>query len=186
LNHPGWSLQSTEEVHGIRGLDTFEVYNHASQFKDNNGDGQAHWAVFLNSGLRAWALAVDDNHAASDDLDGDDTLGGYIMMSMPSLSYENFAYALENGHFYASSGPEILEYAIDEETDEIVLRCSPVHRVLIKGIHTVPDYRLASRADTITEARIPLAPIRKKEPFFRLELMDTKGRRAYSQPWWFD
>ena len=186
LNHPGWSLQTTEEINGIQGLDTFEVYNHASQFKDNNGDGQAHWAVFLNSGMKAWALAVDDNHAAADDVDADDTLGGYVMLSMPSLSYENFANALENGHFYASAGPEIQEYYIDEETDEIVLRCSPVSRVLIKGIHTVRSARLCAREDTITEARIPLAPIREKEPFFRLELMDTYGRRAYSQPYWFE
>ena len=107
------------------------------------------------------------------------------MLSMPSLSYENFAYALENGHFYASSGPEIQQYYIDEETDEIVLKCSAVCRVLIKGIHTVRCVRLDSRDDTITEARIPLAPIREKEPFFRLELMDTKGKRAYSQPYWF-
>ena len=59
-------------------------------------------------------------------------------------------------------------------------------RVLIKGIHTVRSVRLCAREDTITEARIPLAPIREKEPFFRLELMDTHGRRAYSQPYWFE
>ena len=28
LNHPGWSLQTTEEINGIIGADGFEVYNH--------------------------------------------------------------------------------------------------------------------------------------------------------------
>lgn len=190
LNHPGWSLQSTEEIHGIQGLDTFEVYNHGSHVLDNNGDGQAHYAVFLNSGKRAWAVAVDDNHAGFDP-DGaisvvDDTLGGYIMISMPELSYSAFAEALENGRFYASSGPEFQELYIDEERDMLVLRCSGVRRVLVKGIHTVKAVRLTARDDSITFAEIPLAPIREKEPFFRLEIMDTQGKRAYSQPYWFD
>jgi len=190
LNHPGWSLQSTEEIHGIQGLDTFEVYNHGSHILDNNGDGQAHYAVFLNSGKRAYAIAVDDNHAGFD-ADGrisaaDDTLGGYIMISMPELSYSAFIDAMENGRFYASSGPEFQELYIDEERDMLILRCSGVRRVLVKGIHTVKAVRLNAREDSITYAEIPLAPIRVKEPFLRLEIMDSQGRRAYSQPYWFD
>ena len=116
LNHPGWSLQSTEEIHGIQGLDTFEVYNHKSQYLDNNGDGQSHYAVFVNSGKRAWAIAADDCHTGHDDFCGgvDDTCGGWIEISMPSLSHANFADALENGRFYATSGPKILDYYIDE------------------------------------------------------------------------
>ena len=190
LNHPGWSLQTTEEIHGIQGLDGFEVYNHGSQYLDNNGDGQAHYALFLNNGKRAWAVATDDNHSGLRE-DGTiqpahDTLGGYIMISMPELSYAAFADAFENGTFYASSGPEIREYYIDEETDEIVVSCSPVARVLIKGIHTVRAHRVTSDKDDISYVRIPLAPIRKKEPFFRLEIMTTDGKRAYSQPYWFE
>lgn len=190
LNHPGWSLQSTEEIHGLEGLDTFEVYNHASQFKDNNGDGQAHWAVFLNSGKKAWALAVDDNHAGFDP-DGqisasDDTFGGYIMISMPKLGYAEFAEAMENGRFYATSGPEFEELYIDEEKDVLVIKCSPVRRVIVKGIHTVRAKRIDAREDSITYAEIPLGPIREKEPFLRLEIMDSAGKRAYSQPYWFE
>jgi hypothetical protein len=190
LNHPGWSLQSTEEVNGILGLDTFEVYNHGSHYLDNNGDGQAHYALFLNSGRRAWALAVDDNHAGFAE-DGsivaaDDTLGGWVMISMPELSYAAFAEAMEQGRFYATSGPEIQELYIDEERDALVLRCSKVQRVLVKGIHTVKACRLNGGDDGITYAEIPLAPIRQREPFIRLELVDYRGKRAYSQPYWFD
>lgn len=190
LNHPGWSLQTTEEINGIIGLDAFEVYNHGSHVLDNNGDGQAQYAVFLNNGKRAWAIATDDNHAGFDECGqmgaADDTLGGYIMISMPSLSYENFAEAYENGCFYASTGPEILQLYIDEEKDSIVLECSPVSHVLIKGIHTLRAIRLDAKQDSITHAEIPLAPIRQKEPFFRLELVTKDMKRAYSQPYWFD
>lgn len=190
LNHPGWSLQTTEEVNGLIGLDAFEVYNHGSHVLDNNGDGQAQYAVFLNSGKKAYAIAVDDNHAGFDE-DGkicsaDDTFGGYIMISMPKLTYENFVDAFENGRFYASTGPEIQDLYIDEEKDVLVLNCSPVRRVLVKGIHTLRALRLDAYGDTITHAEIPLEPIRQKEPFFRLELVTSDMKRAYSQPYWFD
>lgn len=190
LNHPGWSLQSTEEIHGILGLDTFEVYNHHGQHLDNNGDGQAHWAVFLNSGRKAYAVAVDDCHAGFEP-DGeicaaDDTLGGWIMISMPELSYKAFSEAMEQGRFYATAGPEFRTLAIDEETDELVIECSPVQTLLVKGIHTVRCARINAKIDCVTQARIPLGAIRAKEPFLRVELMDSHGRRAYSQPYWFE
>lgn len=188
LNHPGWSLQTTEEINGIHGLDTFEVYNHGSQILDNNGDGQSHYAVFLNAGNHAYAIATDDNHAGfesdGDICAADDTLGGYIMVSMPALSYSNFVDAMENGRFYASSGVEIQELYIDDE-DCLNLRCSPVQRVVVKGIHTLRALRYDSKADDITSVKIPLESIRKKEPFFRLELVSSDGKKAYSQPYYF-
>lgn len=189
LNHPGWSLQTTEEIHGIHGLTTFEVYNNNGFSKDNNGDGQAFYAVYLNSGNHAYAIATDDNHVGFDP-DGrigaeNDTCGGWIQVSMPTLSYANFFDALENGRFYATTGPEIHDLYIDEERDVLVVNCSPVSRLLIKGIHTLRAERICTREDSITHAEFPLEPIRKKEPFIRLEIMDTKGKRAYSQPYYF-
>ena len=190
LNHPAWSRQTTEEVNSITGINTFEVYNHGSFALYNNGDGQSHYSLYLAEGKRAWAIAVDDNHAGYND-DGtmpatDDTLGGYIMMSMPELSYENFADALEQGRFYASTGPEIKELYIDEERDVLVLDCSPVQRVIVSGVHTVKAHRVDAAGDSITHAEIPLAPIRAKEPFIFIQLVDTSGKRAYPQPYWFD
>ena len=94
LNHPAWSRQTTEEVNGISGIDTFEIYNHGSQYLDNNGDGQIQYSMYLSEGKRAWCISVDDNHAGFEPdgqiCDADDTLGGYIMMSIPELNYANF------------------------------------------------------------------------------------------------
>ena len=190
LNHPGWSLQTTEEINGIDGLDSFEVYNHGSHVLDNNGDGQAHYAVFLNAGKRAYATATDDNHIGykPDGTIGvaNDTCGGFIMISMPELTYAAFAEAFENGRFYASTGPLIENLSINEETDTILLDCSPVKHVLVKGIHTLRALRLDAECDSITHAEIPLGPVREKEPFFRLELVTSDMKRAYSQPYYFD
>ena len=190
LNHPAWSRQTTEEINGITGIDAFEVYNHGSFRLYNNGDGQIQYSMYLAEGKRAWATAVDDNHAGFRE-DGtisvtDDTRGGFIMMSMPQLTYADFADALENGRFYASTGPEIKEFYIDEERDVLVLECSPVQRIIVSGVHTVKAARVDADGDTITHAEIPLAPVRAIEPFIFVQLMDSKGNRAYPQPYWFD
>lgn len=189
LNHPGWSLQTSEEINALTGLDGFEVYNHGSQVNDNNGESQGYWARYLNNGSHAFAVAADDNHSGYD-AEGrvgpaDNTLGGYVYISMPELTYDNFIDSFRNGRFYASTGVEIKELYIDEETDEIVLSCSPVRQVIVKGVHTVPIVRLNGYGDDYTHARIPLASIRGKEPFFRLELRTANGKTAYSQPYYF-
>ena len=108
------------------------------------------------------------------------------MISMPELSYSAFADSFEHGRFYASTGPIIHRLAIDEEKDSIVLDCTPVKRVLVKGVHTRRAFRMVARGDDITHAEIPLAEIRAREPFFRLELATASMQRAYSQPWWFE
>ncbi len=191
LNHPGWSLQSTEEVNEIKGIDTFEVYNHGSYILDNNGDGQAHYAVYLNRGNKAWAIATDDNHGGfleNGEINEatNDTCGGWIMASMPKLSYSNFITAIENGNFYASTGPEFQDLYIDEEKDNLVINCSPVRHILVKGIHTLRACRIDSDGDKLTHVEIPLAEIRKKEPFIRVEIITSDMHKAYSQPYWFN
>lgn len=190
LNHPGWSLQTSEEINALTGLDGFEVYNHGSQVNDNNGESQSYWARYLNNGSHAYAVAADDNHRGYDAEGivgpGDNTLGGYICISMPKLTYSNFIDAFKNGRFYASTGVEIKELYIDEDTDELVVSCSPVRQIIVKGVHTVPAVRLDGYENDYTHARIPMTSIKGKEPFFRLELRTTDGKTAYSQPYYFD
>ena len=190
LNHPGWSLQTSEEINALTGLDGFEVYNHGSQVNDNNGESQGYWARYLNNGSRAFAVATDDNHSGYDAQGrvgpGDNTLGGYICISMPKLTYDNFIDAFKNGRFYASTGVEIKELYIDEDTDELVVSCSPVRQIIVKGVHTVPAVRLDGYENDYTHARISMSSIRGKEPFFRLELRTTDGKAAYSQPYYFE
>ena len=190
LNHPGWSFQETADVNMIKGVDAFEVYNHISQYLDNNGDGQTQYSLFLKSGNFAYAIATDDCHCGYTP-DGRleasmDMGGGWIMISMPKLGYKEFVDAFENGRFYASTGPEIKEFYIDEERDMFVIDCSPVHVVSLRGIHTVRAARRIGYGDELTHVEFPIGEIREREPFVRLEIMTDAGKRAYSQPYYFN
>ena len=191
LNHPAWSLQPTDEVVAIDHITAMEVYNHGCQTIYNCGNTINYYFSYLASGKKTFAVATDDNHCAllEDGLPDDynDVCGGYIEVSMPELTYENFIDAFENGRFYASTGVDLKELYIDEQTDELVISCSPVCRIVTRGIKYYNRPRIGSRNNDITHARIPMSEIKKMHPtYFRVELFTTDGKCAYSQPYYFD
>ena len=189
LNHPGWSFMETSDVTQIRGVNAIEIYNHGAQFICNKGIDTVYYSMYLKSGNFAYATATDDAHCGYQP-DGRldpamDMGGGWIMISMPELSHAAFVAAFENGRFYASTGPEIYECYIDEERDVLVVECSPVRVISVKGIHTTRAGRIVGYSDELTHAEFPLGPIRELEPFIRLEVMQENGKCAYGQPYYF-
>lgn len=191
LNHPGWSMLPGNDIEHIDGLDAVEVYNHGAEWNNNCGNGNIEYAMYLNSGHRAWAIAADDNHAGigGKDIDlthDDDTLGGWIEISMPALTVRHFFEAFRNGSFYATQGPKIYDYYIDENRDKIVVRCSPVKNISIKGNHIGLAAHVNSNRNDITYAEFPLAGIRETNQYFRLEIWTTDMKRAFSQPYYFE
>ena len=76
---------------------------------------------------------------------------------------------------------------IDEETDQLVISCSPVKRIITKGVRYYGRPFVSSKTDDITSARIPMSEIRNMHPtYFRLEFITSDGKRAYTQPYYFD
>ena len=58
-----------------------------------------------------------------------DSLGGFIMIKAPKLEYSAIMKALENGDFYASSGPEI--YEMWTEGEDLHIKTSPVAKISV-------------------------------------------------------
>jgi hypothetical protein len=149
--------------------------------------------MYLASGKRAFAVAGDDNHRGYADeensimADGDDTLGGFIYISMPELTHSAFIDSFENGRFYASTGPEIYDLYIDEDANELVINCSPVKSVMVKCFKFASALAVHHNKDDITTLRMPLDYIKNDSKyFFRVELLTTDGKRAYTQPYYFN
>jgi len=192
LNHPEWSQQPTEDVNAIQGITAMEVYNHGTEVLYNNGYTQSYFRYYIANGNRIYSVATDDNHCSLNEKGevpfDDDSCGGYINISMPSLTYENFIDAFENGRFYPSTGVEIKELYIDENTDELVIECSPVQTVIIKGTTCSSRgvTRICAKGNDVTIARISMSGIREKYPHFTVELRTTDGKIAYSQPYYLD
>ena len=104
LNHPRWSYLSLADANTFEGLWAVEVYNRDSE-QSAYGENDVFYETLLrngkNPGLRC--LATDDAHF-------DGHIGhGWVNVRAERLDYSSIIQALRAGHFYSSTGPEILE-----------------------------------------------------------------------------
>lgn len=168
-NHPQWSLQSAKDYLGLQGLHAIEAMNGGCRFLNDNTS--LHYEQMLRHGMNVIPNGGDDNHREWD-------IGhAWTMIKARELSYDALIEAYERGDCYATEGPTFCELYI--ENGEIVIKTSPVVAVtmLSEGRHCSCK---VSNDGTLTEVRFPHAPDRYGR-YFRFELRDAQGRRAYSK-----
>jgi hypothetical protein len=159
-----------------------EVYNHGCCVEVDRGDGWYLLDQLLRQGKRLTAFATDDAHFNSDD-----AYGGWVHVKAETLEPEVLLSALKAGHYYSSQGPQIHELAID--ANELRVACSPVDSIAVVG-HNSRSVGRYGRA--ITEARLNLADLGKawtkvkESPWLRIVVIDSSGKRAWSNPIWYD
>ena len=181
LNHPYWSLLEWEEVIDLDAISCMEVYNHASEWLDCVGEASGFWDTLLRKGKKMWGLATDDNHNGYTHLPGwpfdliqCDSFGGFIQVKAEKFTHEAIMQAIANGSFYASMGPEIYDFYVEDR--EVTVRCSPCQRILFSG-----DRRCFQRmlGPELTEFKTML---RGTEKYVRVQCIDQYGRKAYGNP----
>lgn len=181
LNHPYWSLLEWEEVINLPYLTCMEVYNHASEKMDFVGEASHFWNTMLRKGKNIWGSASDDNHNGGENEPGwpfdfcyCDSFGGWIQVKAKNCSREGIIEAIEQGSFYASTGPEIYDFYVEDGIFHV--ECSPCQSIIISG-----DWGYFQRkiGDNLTEFSKKL---KGKEKFIRVQCMDKFGRMAYSNP----
>lgn len=126
INHPNfiWGIRA-DELAQIDGERFFEVYNgHPSVF--NYGDSLRHgtekmWDVVNTIRLRdgrplMFGIGTDDSHHYQELAPGRANVGrGWVMVQTPSLDADAVLKAMDEGHFYASSGVALSEMSFDGE-----------------------------------------------------------------------
>lgn len=175
IPHPGWYALTKEDAATIAGAHAVEVYNHTSQLRTERGDGVYLADQLLAAGRRVSLLAVDDAHFGCED-----AFGGWVMVKAEANEPELLLGALKAGRFYASQGPVIDDIAWDDT--HVTVRCSPAASIMVLG-------RGSRAAQSVErdqcEARLPLAALRAGG-FARVVVADAAGRRAWSNPVFFD
>lgn len=175
IPHPGWYALTAEDANSIPGAHAVEVYNHTSQLRTERGDGVYLADQLLAGGRRVTLLAVDDAHFACDD-----AFGGWIMARAEANEPEPLLAALKAGRFYATQGPLIEDIAWEDA--HVTVRCSPAASVMALGRGSRAAQSVAAGQ---REARLPIAALRAGG-FARIVVADAAGRRAWSNPMYFD
>jgi hypothetical protein len=180
LAHPYWSGQASRDVQALEGSFALEIYNGGCEVDDAKGFSTVHWDDLLAAGRRLWGLAVDDAHWRAGERDAG---LGWVWVKAPALTHRAILDALEQGYFYASSGPQIHDLWLDAGRGEITIRCSPV--VAIDFVGSGPFSRRVQAPDGqfLTEASYRL---REPQQYVRVACQDAQGHWAWTNPVFLD
>jgi hypothetical protein len=182
IAHPAWSQLTLEDGLAIDSAHAVEIYNHGCAIENDRGDGWYLHDQLMNEGKRLTAFATDDAHFKTPD-----HFGGWVNAKSQSLDPDELLNALKAGHYYSSQGPEF--YDIKLKKKEIEITCSPVDTItVVCGVSRT----CVKTGKAITSASFNLANLdqgwmlRKPSPWFRVTIIDHAGKRAWSNPYWWD
>lgn len=175
--HPNWFAMTENDMRALGPVHAIEIYN-ASCTDDNDTAESTYMLDFmLARGVKMNACATDDAHFV---LNTRDRAAGWTMVKAESNTPEALLAALKRGDSYCSTGPVIHDLEV-VPGERLSVRCSPASRVFMIGGPAV--YRQIGEAG-ITEAEFDLRGW--KSPFARVLVRDDHGRKAWSNPIWFD
>ena len=170
--HPEWSGNTCQEMMDLSGFNLMEIWNSGCAIENNMDTHAAYWDELLFSGRKIYGVASDDSHSVQHNCHG------WIRVNAdknPSSIIE----ALKKGAFYASCGPEIYDFYVEDGVATVI--CSPAATVGFKNFR-VPYHQERGLDITAAQAKInhPLTH------YIRAEVTDAQGRRAWTNPIFFD
>ncbi len=182
IAHPAWSQLTIEDGRAIDSAHAVEIYNHGCAIENDRGDGWYLADQLLTEGRRLTAFATDDAHFKTPD-----HFGGWVHVKAESLDPDALLRSLKQGHYYSSMGPQI--HAIEMNGKEISIACSPVDTITVL---CGTSRTMLRNGRAITEASFDLAKLekgwllKKQSGWFRVVVIDNGGKRAWSNPVWWD
>ena len=176
--HPYWSGHDIEHIGEGKSAPGVEVFNTTTEIMRGLGDSSSHLDQALHRGIHWRVFAVDDLHKLARDF-----AGGWIMVKAADLTRASIMNAIRKGRSYASTGPEIRSLKIKRGVAHIT--CSPVREIvwLPRGPR---GERIASKGKPLTTAEFSAKRFRNPGDYLRVEITDAKGRKAWSNPVWWD
>lgn len=129
-NHPCWSMENFGDVLNYDGCYSMEVFNTGSMCINGYEYNMALYDQMIRRGKHMFLHGADDNHNKKPF--GDflcDSFGAWTMIMADKLDYASIIDALENGRFYASTGPTIA--ALSFEGRHVHMEFSPAVRVMM-------------------------------------------------------
>lgn len=179
-NHPEWSGEGYEQYMKYDGMNAMEIFNTSSVYGGYEDYCPHVYDAMLRGGKRIYCIAADDNHN-SIRRGTRDSGGGWIMIKADRLEYRTITKALEEGNFYASTGPEIHDLWI--ENGELHVTTSDAEQIRFNyGTRRVKRF-WAENGESINHASMELDP---HGIYVRVTVEDHRGRCANSNAYFLD
>lgn len=183
INHPMWSLMNYNDYATFEGAWAVEVYNHGCHAVSGLGDSENVLDDILRTGKSIFAIATDDNHNhkiigyPSEDVD---SFGGFTMIKSESLDYASVIQAMEKGHFYASTGPQI--ESLYYEDGYVHLTCSEASEVCMTTLGRRGARVCNMDGTPVTSAVFRIDP--ELYGYVRFRVTDKNGNKAYTNAYY--
>ena len=151
--HPTASGKTVNDLMAVDGYIAIEVYNWVCERMHGSSLAYAseQWADLLNAGRILPAVAGTDSHATSIDVGKN-----WIMIKARELTVAAIMDALRQGCYYATAGPTIEDFRI--ENGIVKLECSPVVEKHLLETHLLGQH------------------------YVRAEVVDANGKHAWTNP----
>jgi len=163
------SDQDVLRLHRLFGLEVYDA--RLEETKPEAADATSLWDRLLSRGQRVFAFAGDDLTTLQDPAT---RARAWIAVSAPGPDLASLLSAIQQGAFYASTGPAFHQLGADGRT----IRVETDQGVAIRFIGR--NGRLLASRDGTTAAYT----VSVDEGYVRVELASSDGGRAWSQPFW--
>lgn len=167
--HPEWSGTTWRDFGVLQGNFAMEVWNSGCVIDNDLDNHAAYWDEALDAGRQLWGVAVDDGHCMAHHCHG------WVMVNSHNAP-ASILDALEKGAFYASCGPEIHDFYV--ENGVVHVRCSEVASIQFVSL------RCPLPCERDPEGRLTHASCKLPDGlrYIRVCVKDSKGRQAWTNP----
>ena len=196
VNHPAIQLAiSDKDLLPLTKPFLMEVWNAFPTINNlggTDGDGnvgmspESIWDSLLSHGKVVWGVASDDTHEyrAFDDREAPTPGKAWIVVRAPNLTLASITDAIRKGQFYASSGVTIGTYSVDD--NEISMRFAE-QKTWSPSLQSSTRYLtrfIGENGKVLGEVlgTMPRYRFKGSEQYIRASIIDSDGRRAWTQP----
>lgn len=172
IGHPYWCGHNINEMLAVKDFVAIEVFNATCNI-NGKSVSSVHLDDLLCGGKIVGALAVDDTHSFLEP----DAFKGWTCIKAKELTVKSVMEAIRSGCFYASCGPVIEDFRVEGGIAKV--KCSPVKEIHIMAQRWFGCSFYAEDGALITAQQLEL---HEEVRYVRAEVVDEKGRRAWSNP----
>ena len=167
-NHPTWSGEQYSDYLNYDNMNAMEIYNSECCLLGIDENNSRVYEDMLRAGKKLYCICADDMHRPS-------ALGkGWIAIKADKLEYNTITDAMVKGHFYASTGPEILDLYVEDGV--LHVKTSAVCKITLTALTRFYSTVLDEEGN-LTQASFEIKPDHDN---YRLTIVDKDGNKAYT------